>query len=92
MCRFLLRRKDLRLPGVSYSLRLMIGNGLSADIYEEFKTSFKIPRIAEFYSQTEGYGFLGSVLEKPGSFGYVPKIRTGKLYPYRCVTSIVLIQ
>ena len=82
MCRFLLNRKINFHPHAEYKTRLCIGNGLGADIYKEFKETFRIPEIAEFYGQTECFAFFGSVLQKPGSLGYVPKLRTGP-NPYR---------
>jgi acyl-CoA synthetase (AMP-forming)/AMP-acid ligase II len=82
MCRFLLNRKKTYLPTVEYETRMCIGNGLGKDIYSSFKDTFKIPQIVEFYGQTEGLAFLGSVLNKPGSLGYIPKIKLGP-QPYR---------
>ena len=82
MCRFLLNRKINFHPKAGYKTRLCIGNGLGADIYTEFKETFRIPQIAEFYGQTEGFAFFGSVLQKPGSLGYLPKFKFGP-NPYR---------
>ena len=82
MCRFLLNRKSTYLPKVEYETRLCIGNGLGKDIYSAFKETFRVPQIAEFYGQTECFAFLGSVLHKPGSLGYIPKIKLGP-HPYR---------
>lgn len=55
---------------------------MSKDIWEDFKESFKLDAMAEFYSQTEGFAFMSNVMQKPGSFGYVPKLKIGN-YPYR---------
>ena len=38
----------------AHRLRLCCGNGLSADVWEQFQTRFRIPRILEFYAATEG--------------------------------------
>lgn len=84
MCRFLLNRKGSYLPKADYKTRLCIGNGLGKDIYTEFKEAFRVPEVAEFYGQTECFAFLGSVLNKPGSLGYIPKIKIGP-HPYRYV-------
>ncbi|XP_063676090.1 long-chain fatty acid transport protein 4-like [Bolinopsis microptera] len=84
MCRFLLNRKTSFQPKVEYQTRLALGNGLGKDIYTPFKETFKIPQIAEFYGQTECLAFLGSVLNKPGSLGYIPKIKLGP-QPYRVI-------
>ena len=84
MCRFLLNRKQFYLQKAEYKTRLALGNGLGKDIYSTFQETFKIPQIAEFYGQTEGFAFLASFLEKPGSLGYIPKLKLG-MYPYRVV-------
>lgn len=38
----------------SHSIRLMFGNGLRPQIWEEFVKRFGIEKIAEFYGATEG--------------------------------------
>ena len=35
-------------------MRIAVGNGLRADIWQEFQQRFGIPRIGEFYGATEG--------------------------------------
>jgi len=84
MCRFLLNRKSCYNTKLTYKVRLCIGNGMSKDIWDDFKESFKLDHMAEFYSQTEGFAFMSNIMQKPGSFGYVPKLKIGN-YPYRVV-------
>src|SRR5437016_4528029 len=36
------------------NIRLAFGNGLRPDVWNDFKTRFNIPTIAEFYGATEG--------------------------------------
>jgi fatty-acyl-CoA synthase len=55
-----------------HRIRLACGNGLAADVWEEFKARFEIPRILEFYAATEGGVSLFNVEGKRGSMGRVP--------------------
>ena len=55
-----------------HRLRLACGNGLRADIWENFKARFAIPRILEFYAATEGNVSLYNVEGKLGAIGRVP--------------------
>jgi fatty-acyl-CoA synthase len=48
------------------------GNGLRPDIWNDFKTRFRIPRILEFYAATEGNVSLFNVEGKPGAVGRIP--------------------
>jgi len=56
----------------AHRLRICCGNGLSADIWEEFQQRFAIPRILEFYAATEGTVSLYNVEGKVGAIGRVP--------------------
>lgn len=55
------------------SLRLCIGNGLGADIWQEFVSRFNIPRIIEFYASTEGSFSLFNLEGRVGAIGRVPR-------------------
>ena len=48
-------------------LRLAAGNGLQADIWEEFQARFAIPKILEFYAATEANVSLYNVEGKAGA-------------------------
>jgi len=71
LCRFLVnspphpRERDHRL-------RACCGNGLAADVWEEFRERFRIPRILEFYAATEANFSLFNCEGKPGSIGRIP--------------------
>lgn len=55
-----------------HKLRLVCGNGLRPDIWEEFKNRFRIPMILEFYAATEGNVSMFNFEGKPGAIGRIP--------------------
>jgi fatty-acyl-CoA synthase len=55
-----------------HSLRVCCGNGLRADVWEEFKTRFRIPQILEYYAATEGSFSLYNCEGRPGAIGKIP--------------------
>jgi fatty-acyl-CoA synthase len=55
-----------------HQLRLACGNGLSAAVWERFRTRFNIPQILEFYAATEGTCSLFNAEGKVGSIGRIP--------------------
>jgi fatty-acyl-CoA synthase len=71
LCRYLLRVPP---PDTGHRLRLAVGNGLRADIWEAFAERFSIPRILEFYAATEGNFSLFNVEGKPGAIGRIPPL------------------
>ena len=71
LCRYLLHAPaDPR--ETRHRLRLACGNGLRADIWQEFKQRFRIPQILEFYAATEANISLFNVEGRPGSIGRTP--------------------
>ncbi|NXX43666.1 S27A1 protein, partial [Tricholaema leucomelas] len=52
LCRFLLRQ-PVREAEARHCVRLALGNGLRAGIWEEFRSRFRIQQIGEFYGATE---------------------------------------
>jgi fatty-acyl-CoA synthase len=48
------------------------GNGLTADVWNEFETRFRIPQILEFYAATEGSVSLFNTDGKAGAIGRIP--------------------
>ena len=48
------------------------GNGLRPDLWDEFKTRFRIPHILEFYGATEGNVQHLQLRGQPGAVGRVP--------------------
>ncbi len=52
LCRYLLNRPPSRQDR-QHQVRLMVGNGLRPEIWDEFQNRFGIERIAEFYGASE---------------------------------------
>jgi fatty-acyl-CoA synthase len=71
LCRYLVSQPEQPV-GQPHRLRLCCGNGLRADIWEEFRSRFAIPRLLEFYAATEGSFSLFNVEGQPGAIGKIP--------------------
>ena len=71
LCRYLINAPSHPREN-SHQLRICCGNGLGGDIWNKFKSRFKIPRIIEFYAATEGSFSLFNVEGKPGVIGRLP--------------------
>ena len=71
LCRYLLANApDPRER--AHSLRLCCGNGLRADVWEQFRVRFGIPQILEYYAATEANFSLYNCEGKPGAIGRIP--------------------
>jgi fatty-acyl-CoA synthase len=71
LCRYLLNAPAT--PGERrHRIRAAVGNGLSGEIWERFKTRFALPQILEFYASTEGNVSLYNCEGRPGSIGRIP--------------------
>ena len=73
LCRYLLKAPPSEYEN-RHRLRLVCGNGLRGDIWEDFQNRFAIPRIVEFYAATEGNFSLFNVEGQPGAIGRVPPL------------------
>src|SRR5581483_445703 len=71
LCRYLLNTPPVATE-VNHRLRLAVGNGLRADIWDAFAARFAIPQILEFYAATEGNFSLFNVEGKTGAIGRIP--------------------
>ena len=71
LCRYLLHTAP-DPDETRHRIRICCGNGLRADVWNEFKTRFRIPRILEFYAATEGNFSLFNVEGRPGAIGRIP--------------------
>jgi fatty-acyl-CoA synthase len=73
LCRYLLKAPPSEYE-TCHRLRLVCGNGLRGDIWEDFRDRFAIPRILEFYAATEGNFSLFNVEGEPGAIGRIPPL------------------
>ncbi len=71
LCRYLLNAPDCEAAR-RHGLRLVVGNGLRADVWTRFQRRFDIPRILEFYAATESNFSLYNIEGEPGAIGRVP--------------------
>jgi fatty-acyl-CoA synthase len=71
LCRYLVNSPS-HPRETEHHLRMCCGNGLRADIWEKFKSRFRIPRILEFYAATEGNFSLYNCEGKTGAIGKIP--------------------
>lgn len=73
LCRYLLKAPPSESER-AHRLRLVCGNGLRGDIWDEFQARFALPQILEFYAATEGNFSLYNVEGRPGAIGRVPPL------------------
>jgi len=78
LCRYLVKAAPYPLER-AHQLRLACGNGLRLDVWRNFETRFRIPRILEFYAATEGNVTLFNVEGKPGAIGRAPSFLAHRL-------------
>ena len=71
LCRYLVHSPPTANE-TRHHIRLACGNGLRPDLWAEFKTRFRIPKILEFYGATEGNVNIFNFEGKPGAVGRVP--------------------
>ena len=71
LCRYLVN-SPVSPSETQHRLRMACGNGLRPDLWDQFKTRFRIPHILEFYGATEGNVNIFNFEGKPGAVGRVP--------------------
>ena len=71
LCRYLLNAPTTAAES-RHQIRVCNGNGLRPDVWMDFKTRFRIPRIIEWFAATEGNVLLFNLDGKPGSVGRIP--------------------
>jgi fatty-acyl-CoA synthase len=71
LCRYLLHTEPSPQE-TAHRIRMCCGNGLRPDVWRDFQSRFRIPRILEFYAATEGNVSLFNVEGKPGAVGRIP--------------------
>lgn len=80
MCRYLLKAPP-RPEDKAHSVRLMVGNGMRPQIWQEFVDRFKIEQITEVYGSSEGNANIVNVDNQVGAVGFVPSILPKSLHP-----------
>ena len=70
-CRYLLGQPE-RPTDRDHGIRLMVGNGLRAEIWDEFTERFGIDRVAEFYGASECNIAFINALNQPRTAGVCP--------------------
>src|SRR5277367_4592640 len=78
LCRYLVNNPPHPLEG-QHQLRLACGNGMRADVWEEFQRRFHIPQILEFYAATEGNFSLYNCEGRVGAIGKIPSFLKHRL-------------
>jgi len=71
LCRYLLAAGQTP-DEQRHRLRLICGNGLSAEVWTAFQARFAIPAVLEFYAATEASFSLYNVEARPGAVGRIP--------------------
>ncbi|KAF7629841.1 hypothetical protein Mgra_00009166 [Meloidogyne graminicola] len=84
ICRYLLLQPSIPEER-THKVRLMYGNGLRPQIWEQFVSRFGIKQIGEVYGSTEGNSNLINIDNKLGACGFIPiymSLLSG-IYPIR---------
>jgi fatty-acyl-CoA synthase len=71
ICRYLLNQPE-KDTDRHHRVRVIAGNGLQPDIWDDFTTRFNIPRVFEFYGASEGNTGFVNVFNIPRSAGICP--------------------
>lgn len=71
VCRYLLNQ-PAKPTDRAHKVRVIAGNGLRPEIWEEFTERFGIPRVCEFYAASEGTGAFINIFNVPRSTGVSP--------------------
>ncbi|QLL06291.1 long-chain-acyl-CoA synthetase FadD6 [Mycobacterium vicinigordonae] len=71
LCRYLLNQ-PAKPTDRAHDVRVIAGNGLRPEIWDEFTDRFGIPRVCEFYAASEGTTAFINVFNVPRSTGISP--------------------
>ncbi|PIC00911.1 long-chain-acyl-CoA synthetase [Caulobacter sp. X] len=77
LCRYLANQPEHELER-AHKIRLIFGNGLRPDVWDEMLDRFKVGEVLEFYGATEGNVSLFNFDGKRGAIGRVPGYLRGK--------------
>ncbi|KAL5012006.1 hypothetical protein ScPMuIL_010557 [Solemya velum] len=79
ICRYLLVQ-PYKASDTQHTVKLMFGNGLRPQIWEEFQQRFGVKQIGEFYGATEGNCNILNSENKVGAVGFASRL-VPALYP-----------
>ena len=71
LCRYLLNQPP-KATDRAHKVRVIAGNGLRPEIWDEFTTRFGIKRVCEFYAASEGNTAFINIFNIPKSTGIAP--------------------
>jgi fatty-acyl-CoA synthase len=71
ICRYLLNQ-PAKPTDRAHKVRLIAGNGLRPEIWDEFTSRFSIARVCEFYAASEGNTGFINIFNVPRSTGFAP--------------------
>jgi fatty-acyl-CoA synthase len=71
ICRYLLNQPE-KDTDRRHKVRVIAGNGLRPDIWDEFTARFNIPRVFEFYGASEGNTGFVNIFNVPRTAGICP--------------------
>jgi fatty-acyl-CoA synthase len=71
VCRYLLNQPEKETDRTN-KVRMIAGNGLRPDIWDEFTARFHIPRVFEFYGASEGNTGFVNIFHIPKTAGLCP--------------------
>jgi fatty-acyl-CoA synthase len=77
LCRYLANQPEHELER-AHKLRLIFGNGLRPDVWDDMLDRFKVGEVLEFYGATEGNVSLFNFDGRRGAIGRVPGYLRGK--------------
>jgi fatty-acyl-CoA synthase len=77
LCRYLMASPKCTAE-TQHNIRLCVGNGLSAAVWQPFVDRFRIKQVLEFYASTEGNVSLYNCEGRPGAIGRVPSFLAAK--------------
>ncbi len=83
LCRYLLNAPHSAHER-DHKIRIITGNGLRPEIWQNFQHRFAIPRIVEFYGATEGNVSMMNYDGTVGAVGRIPSYMRG-IFPVRVV-------
>jgi fatty-acyl-CoA synthase len=78
LCRYLVNTPP-QPAETQHALRLACGNGLRADVWQEFQQRFRIAQVLEYYASTEGNFSLYNCEGKVGAIGRIPPFLAHRL-------------